>query len=358
MLVWGSAATILIADDSPQQVDVIGRVLRAEGYRCLAASDGREAIEACSAHTIDVALLDLHMPMCDGLAACRELKGSAETALIPVLIMTGLSDEATHLSALEAGADDFIPKPIQFAELRARVRSAVRMKHCIDELDNAAASIVMLGAAIEARDPRTKGHCERLARYATRLGSRVGLDGHDLRALEQGGYLHDLGKVAVPDAVLFKPGRLTAAEYTLVQSHTVIGDRICAPLRTLSRARSIIRSHHEVLDGSGYPDGLRGADIPLIAQITGIADVFDALVTDRPYRPAMPLDAALEVVRGEARLGKRDVALVEEFAAIVEDGDSAGMATLDEFGGPASKLTPACSQTDHRLVQCRAQARS
>jgi cyclic di-GMP phosphodiesterase len=318
VIVWGRSATILIADDVPEQVNLITRVLAVEGYQCIAASDGRGAIEACLSQKVDVALLDMNMPFCDGLAACRTLKGSPETALIPVLVMTGQSDASTHLSALEAGADDFVPKPICFAELRARVRSAVRMKRCTDELDNAAASIVMLGAAIEARDPRTKGHCERLARYATTLGSRIGLDRRDVRALEQGGYLHDLGKVAIPDAVLFKAGPLTPAEYLLIQSHTTVGDRICVPLRTLRRARSIIRSHHELLDGTGYPDRLRGSAVPLLAQITGIVDVFDALVTERPYRAAIPVDAALETLRDEARAGKRDTALVEEFVGIAE----------------------------------------
>jgi cyclic di-GMP phosphodiesterase len=321
MIEWGYSATILIADDSPAQVDVIARMLAVERYRCIAASDGRGAVEACRSQKVDVALLDLNMPLCDGLAACRTLKDAPETALIPVLIMTGMADASTHLSALEAGADDFVPKPIRFPELRARVHSAVRMKRCTDELDNAAASIVMLGAAIEARDPRTKGHCERLARYATTLGSRIGLDSRDLRALEQGGYLHDLGKVAIPDAVLFKAGPLTPAEYLLIQSHTIVGDRICVPLRTLSRARSIIRSHHERLDGTGYPDGLRGSAVPLLAQITGIVDVFDALTTDRPYRAAIRVDAALETLRDEARAGKREACLVEEFAGIVERTD-------------------------------------
>lgn len=318
MVVWGDNATVLIADDSPQQVSIIARLLAPGRYRCIAASNGREAVDACQSRKVDVALLDVNMPICDGLTACRQLKESPNTALIPVLLMTGLTDAGTHLAAIEAGADDLVTKPISPAELRARVRSAVRMKGCIDELDNAAASIVMLGAAIEARDPRTMGHCERLARYATTLGWRIGLEGRDLRALEQGGFMHDLGKVAIPDAVLFKAGPLTPAEYELIQSHTVAGDRICAPLRTLSRAREIIRSHHELLDGSGYPDRLCGSAVPLLAQITGIVDVFDALVTERPYRAAMDTGMALATLRDEARAGKRDVDLVEEFAAIIE----------------------------------------
>jgi putative two-component system response regulator len=238
-----------------------------------------------------------------------------------VLVMTGSVDQRAHLDAIEAGADDFLPKPLAIPELRARVRSAMRMKHCVDELDNAAASIVMLGATIEARDCHTKGHCQRLAGYASGLGRRIGLDPLDLRALEQGGYLHDLGKVAIPDAVLFKPGPLTPGERELIKTHPSVGDQICAPLRTLERARIIIRSHHEMLDGSGYPDGLRGGAVPLLAQITGIVDVYDALTTDRPYRGALAPQVAVEMLREEARAGKRDLALVDEFVSIVVGGD-------------------------------------
>jgi len=230
--------------------------------------------------------------------------------------MTGMADHEEYLKALEAGADDFLAKPIRLAELRARVRSAARMKQYVDELDNAAASIVLLGATIEARDRLTEGHCRRLAVYASQLGAHIGLGPEDLRALERGGYLHDLGKIAVPDAVLFKAGPLTTAEFELVKTHTVVGDRLCAPLRTLQRVRPIIRSHHETLDGRGYPDGLSGSAVPMLAQIAGIADVYDALTSARPYRPARTTDAAYQALRDEAVAGKRDVALVDAFIAM------------------------------------------
>jgi putative two-component system response regulator len=177
----------------------------------------------------------------------------------------------------------------------------------------------MLGATIEARDRHTNGHCQRLAELSTALGRRIGLDGHDLRALEQGGFIHDLGKVAIPDAVLFKPGALTVAEYALVKTHPVVGDQICGPLRTLARARTIVRSHHETLDGRGYPDGLRAGAVPLLAQVTAIADVFDALTSDRPYRRALDPADALDELWREAKCGKRDVELVSEFASALAE---------------------------------------
>jgi putative two-component system response regulator len=343
---WGDPSRILIADDSADHVRIVRRVLSAEGYACSSVDEGRAAFDACAAGRVDVVLLDIHMPGWDGLTVCRRLKSTPETCLIPVLMMTGDSLQHSHLDAIEAGADDFLPKPLALPELRARVRSASRMKRYIDELDNAAASIVMLGATIEARDLHTNGHCQRLSDYATALGERIGLDRHDLRALEQGGYIHDLGKIAIPDAVLFKPAPLTADEYQLVKSHPIVGDRICAPLRSLERARVIVRSHHETLDGLGYPDGLRGAAVPLLAQVTAVADVYDALVTDRPYRAALPQHVALEILWDEARRGKRDRALVQQFASIVD----CSAATLDALHAPGSRPSP-CGQAPHSGFQ-------
>lgn len=312
------AARVLIVDDSLAQIALLERVLTAEGYRCIAVTDGREAFAICAGGGADVVLTDLNMPEIDGLTVCRQLKASPETCLIPVLIMTGAANRQSHLQALEAGADDFLMKPLALPELRARVGSSIKMKRFVDELDNAAASIVALGATIEARDRYTNGHCQRLADYAAALAVRAGVDAQGVRALRQGGYLHDLGKIAIPDAVLFKPGPLTRDEFELIKSHPLVGDRICAPLRTLDRVRSIIRSHHETLDGRGYPDGLRGSAVPLLAQIAAIADIYDALTTERAYRSALGHHVALQMLFDQARSGKHDLALLEEFVAVLD----------------------------------------
>src|SRR5690606_37002025 len=212
----------------------------------------------------------------DGFAACRVLKNDARTRLTPVVLMTGAAEREDRMQAIECGADDFLAKPIDFTELKARVRSLVRLKRYTDELDSAESVILSLARTVEARDPLTEGHCERIDSYAVGLGRRLGLATEDLAALHRGGFLHDIGKIAVPDAVLFKPGPLTPEELAIMRMHPVVGDQLCGNLRSLARVRPIVRHHHERLDGSGYPDGLRGDRIPLLAQIVSVVDVFDA----------------------------------------------------------------------------------
>jgi putative two-component system response regulator len=202
-----------------------------------------------------------------------------------------------------------VRNPASSARLRLEARAG--------ELDQVRAAMLTLATAIESRDPYTSGHCDRLAGYGVALGAYLGLPADDLDALRQGGYLHDIGKVAVPDVVLFKPGPLTPDEFDVIKTHTTIGDAICSSLSSLSGVRAIIRSHHERLDGSGYPDGLRGSAVPLLAQIVSVVDVFDALTTDRPYRQAMSWDDALKCLRREAAMGLRDRALVDALAGVI-----------------------------------------
>jgi putative two-component system response regulator len=187
------------------------------------------------------------------------------------------------------------------------------MKHLIDALDSAEAAFMTLALTIEARDPLTKGHCERLARHAVKLGQALSLPEDDIEALHRGGYLHDVGKVGVPDAVLLKPGPLTEQEFDLMKRHTEIGDTLCAPLQSLRRVRPIVRFHHERMDGSGYPERLRGDEIPLLAQIVGIVDVYDALTSARPYRPALPAQAAVNHLLRDTEQGRFARRLVEAF---------------------------------------------
>ncbi len=307
------AGKVFVADDSPATVGLFHRVLTAKGFEVCAATDGAAALAAILHERPDLVLLDVVMPGLDGFEVCRRLKAMPETRLLPVVLVTGLNDRDTRLAGIEAGADDFLTKPVDVHELVARVRSLVRLKRYTDALDSAESVIRSLALTIEARDPYTIGHCERLAAYAVALGQRLGLEADELRALEQGGYLHDLGKIAIPDALLLKAGPLTAAEFEVMRRHTLVGDALCGELQSLRRVRPILRSHHERYDGSGYPNGLRGDDIPLLAQIMGIVDVYDALTTARPYKPAWPIARAFEELRQEARAGRFQAELVRAF---------------------------------------------
>lgn len=304
---------ILVADDTDSIRALFHKLLTADGHEVICAEDGLEALFAAQRHRPDVVLLDVGMPGMDGIEVCKRIKSDPATRLTPVVIVTGLSDLSDRIKGIEAGADDFLSKPVHPHELRARVVSLTRMKQLTDALDSAEAAFLALALTIEARDPTTNGHCERLARQAVVLGRNMGLGPEDLHALHQGGYLHDVGKIGVPDAVLLKSGPLTAAEFELMKTHPEIGDRLCAPLQSLRNVRPIVKGHHERLDGSGYPDGLRGDDVPLLAQIVGIVDVYDALTSQRPYRGPLTHDEAVRHLLEEMRSGKFDRRYVEAF---------------------------------------------
>jgi putative two-component system response regulator len=248
------------------------------------------------------------------------LKQELRTRLIPVVLITGAGDRANRIEGLKSGADDFLIKPIDPQELLVRVRSLVRMKRYTDDLDSAASILMSLAVLIERRDGHTEGHCHRMANYATTLGRRLSLGEDDIQALHRGGFLHDIGMLAVPDAVLNKADALDPEEYELMKSHTTIGESLCGSLRSLQAIRPIIRWHHERLDGSGYPDGLSGDEIPPLAQIMGVVDVYDGITTQRPYHRAQSIEQAIDILRGQAVRGWRRQDLVEEFAAIVESG--------------------------------------
>ena len=310
---------ILVVDDIEGNIVLLRHLLEPEGYDVIAAPDGRVALESIRREHPDLVICDIRMPQEDGFAVCRQVKANPATRLIPIVLMTAISEQDDRVRALDAGADDFLAKPFDPTELSARVRSLMRLKRFTDDLDSAETVLRSLAQMIELRDVYTNGHCERLAAYAATLCARLELDEDDVLALQRGGYFHDIGKIGIPDAILLKPAALSSDEYERMKEHTLIGDRLCGELRTLHGVRSIVRSHHERLDGSGYPDGLRGDAIPLLAQIIGIVDVYDAITTARPYKPALPPEDACEQLRREADRGWRDPALVNVFIATAQD---------------------------------------
>ncbi len=308
-----SGRRVLIVDDSPAFTEALKRLVMAEGFTAEVVHDSEAVVGAVAQFTPDVILLDVELPGASGFEVCRRLKRNEATRLIPVVLLTGLVGREHRLAGIEAGADDFLTKPFDSSELTARVRSLSRLKRYTDELESAESVIVSLALTVEARDAYTEGHCERLSTYAVALGRAIGLPADDLWALRKGGLLHDVGKVGIPDAILLKQGKLTAEEYEIVKAHTVIGERLCAGMRSLALVRPIIRQHHERLDGRGYPDGLKGNAISLLAQIIGVVDAFDAMTTDRPYRTSLGLERALEELRGDAAKGAMDPMLVNQF---------------------------------------------
>jgi len=311
---------ILIVDDEPANRDLLVRLLTREGYEADTVSNGEDALVLLESLSADLVLLDVGLPGLDGFEVCTLIKERPETRLLPIVLVTGRGDRESRIKGIRSGCDDFLAKPFDIDELKARVRSLVRLKQYTDDLDSTESILRSLALTIEARDAYTQGHCDRLAQYSVALGRQLGLSTEDLSALQRGAYLHDIGKIGIPDALLMKPARLTPEEFEQMKGHTLIGDRLCGELRSLRLVRQIVRHHHELYDGSGYPDRLRGNEIPLLAQIVGIADFYDAMTTDRPYRRALSREHACAELLNEAALGRRRPDLVDRFLKLTSDG--------------------------------------
>jgi putative two-component system response regulator len=252
-----------------------------------------------------------------GIELCARLKADPRYELMPVVILTAVGDLEGRVAGLAAGADDFFTKPVAFVELRTRLAALLRVRLLLSQLERAEAVITTLALTIEARDPYTLGHCDRLSRYAVAVGEALGLDPEMVRSLRLGGYLHDLGKISVPDGILLKPGPLDPIEYERIRAHPGAGSDLVLGLRSMELVRPIMRHHHEKWDGSGYPDGLKGEAIPLGARIISVVDVFDALHTDRPYKAALPRSEAVSTLIRETDAGYWDPRVVETFLEIL-----------------------------------------
>jgi putative two-component system response regulator len=307
-----------VVDDNEDIMFLMQELLSARGYEVVAVPDAAHAEAEILHHPPDLILSDVIMPGKSGYELCREIKNNPVTRLIPVVLITGLSDRQDRLHGIESGADDFLNKPIFPEELFARVKSLLKLKEFTDELETAESVLCTLGLSVESRDPYTEGHCERLAVNASNLGRYLGLNEESIVALRRGGYLHDLGKIAVPDEILKKGTNLTPEEWSVMKLHPITGETICQPLKSLRWVLPIIRSHHEHSDGSGYPDGLRGTEIPVLARVLQVVDVYDALRTARPYKPALSHDQAARTMRDEARAGFWDEDLTAAFLSLLE----------------------------------------
>jgi putative two-component system response regulator len=304
---------ILIAEDNQFYRSALEITLREWGFEVVAVADGAAAWEVLQSPAAPkLAILDWMMPGLDGLEVCRRLRDLNKHEPTYVIVLTARNGKENFLKALENGADDYITKPFDRDELRARLRVGQR----IVGLQTSQTVVFTFAQAVDAKSAYTKGHSDRVTKYALELAEAVGLSRADREILHRGGMLHDIGKIKIPDAILDKPGKLTAEEYAVIKEHPAQGARMVEPLESLHDVIPIIRWHHERLDGRGYPDGLSGADIPFMVRILSVADVYDALSSDRPYRPAMSLTDCLGVLRADAAGGGLDPELVERFCAI------------------------------------------
>jgi putative two-component system response regulator len=304
---------ILVVDDLPENRDILNGLLEPEGYRVEMAKDGQEAVEKALADPPDLILMDVGMPRLSGFEACRALKQDERTHLVPIVLVTGLTAREDRINGIAAGCDDFLTKPVDSEQLMARTRTLLRTKALVDELERAENVLVSLANALEAKDSYTRGHSERVAHYAGALGEASGLSRSECRNLHRAGLLHDIGKIGIPLEYLQKPGRLTTEEYEIVKLHPAIGYDICKPLRTMAPLLLLIRGHHERLDGRGYPDHLSADQITLPLRCLTLADIYDALTSDRAYRRAMSSESAITVMREEASTGMWDPKLIDVF---------------------------------------------
>lgn len=307
---------VLVVDNEPMSRTLIDAVLRTgDRYDVLTAPDGLEGLDTARRIRPDLMLVNAVMPgEVDGFSLCRTLKSEARTRRIPLVLVTSQTTTSERVRGIEAGADDFLTKPFNRVELLARVRSLLRIKALNDQLDEVEDVIYALSRAVEAREGVEQDtHTDRVVYFACAIGRELGLSDESMRILQQAAMLRDVGKIGLPDRILQKPGVLDDDEQKRMQGHTVMGEQIMSPLRSTTSLLPIIRHHHERVDGKGYPDGLAGDQIPLGARIVAIADAYEAMVSPRPYRPALTPTKALTTLRAGA--GKQwDSRLVAVFA--------------------------------------------
>lgn len=278
---------ILVCDDDPGVRGVLSRLLAREGFQVRTVESGEQALEEITNRPPDLLLLDVTMPGMSGFEVTRAVRHMPSGQLLPIALITGLADSASRVIGLASGADEFIDKPFEPKVLIARVHALLRVKHLTDQLESTENVIFTLARTVEARDSCTDTHLWRLAEYSRTIALAMGCSPEDARYAWYGGVLHDIGKIGIDESVLKKPGALTPEEFNEVKRHPDIGAEIVRSMRFAPIVSPIIRSHHERWDGHGYPQGIGGEDIPLAARIVAVADSWDAMITDRPYRQAL-----------------------------------------------------------------------
>ncbi|MDX2267122.1 MAG: HD domain-containing protein [Bryobacter sp.] len=308
---------ILLVDGIDLNRKILRTTLQPIGAKFLDARTPGEAYQVLEREKVDLVICDMFLPEQSGFDFCRALKGSRSTHLLPVLMLTSVQGTQHEVEGFQSGADEYLQQPAHPSILRARVQSMLRHKAALDSLDEVESILFTLAQAVEERDKCTSDHCRRLSYFSVELGIRLGLGRNDLLALHRGGYLHDIGKIGIPDSILNKKGELTREEWEIMRGHVTRGEEICRPMKSLAPVLPIIRYHHERWDGTGYPDGLRRQEIPLLARILQIADVYDALTSERSYKKALSVEEACHQLEVEAQAGWRDPHLVPIFVEML-----------------------------------------
>lgn len=324
-----NATRILVVDGNQINRRLLKSMLRAGNHEFFEAETGMEAMDLIAAQPVDLIIADFLLPGIGGTELCRRLKSNRKTQFTPILMLTSVHGFDFEVEGIESGADEYLTMPLHPSVVRARVNSLLRHKAAIDSLEEAETILFALARAVENRDTGTGEHCERLATYSVALGLELGLPRKDLVALYRGGFLHDIGKISIPDSILLGTGKLTADQCKVMELHTIRGVEICKPMKSLAPVLPIIRSHHERWDGSGYPDRLEGEAVPLLARILQVVDIFDALTTKRSYKAAFTKEHAMEILKEEAAKGWRDPELVSLFVGMEHEVSLDSKALLD-----------------------------
>ena len=312
---------VLVIDDDPQVRKLLRRLLEPGGYVVEEAGTAENALQMIASDAPDLVFLDLNLPDRSGHEVLEEIRGDPATRLLPVVMLTGAATTTEKIRAHREGVTDFLAKPFSIEELLPRVRSLVMLKHFADEHEHTERVILTLAKTIDARDPHTAGHSGRVAEYSDRIGMRMAMDALSRNEMRRGALFHDLGKIVVPDSILRKPGPLTREERAIIQEHPVVGHDLLSPMKTMRKSLAVVYHHHEKLDGSGYPTGISGSDISRAVRIVTVADIFDALTSERSYRRALKATTAFEILDEGVTKGWWDGPVVEELrGAIAEEG--------------------------------------
>jgi len=322
---------LLIVDADARSRLYLRNILADLRHDLIEVESTSEALSVITNQQIDLVLVDINVPDMGGIEFCEMLRREEATRLVPVFVQASAEDQDCEVRAIEAGADEFLISPLKPSAFRARVQASIRHKVMLETMDESETVLFSLAKSVEDRDPDLGQHCQRLALMAAGMGIALGLPPGDILSLQRGGYLHDIGKIGIPDRILFKAGMLTPDEWEIMKSHVTRGEKLCSCMKSLAPVLPIIRHHHEKWDGSGYPDGLKGERIPLLARIIQLADIYDALTTERPYKRAYTPEDALAVIREECDKGWRDRRLVELFSDLLPLFRSPGPADMSRL---------------------------